>query len=91
LIGDDVPTISRFFGITVRLYYDDHAPPHFHAYYGEDAASIEIDTLAVREGRLPKRAMALIIEWAADHRAELREDWRLAEAHQPLNPIAPLE
>jgi hypothetical protein len=80
-----VPTINRFFGITVRLYYDDHAPPRLHAYDGEDAASIEIDTLAVREGRLPKQAMSLIMESAADHRDELREDWRLAEAHQPLN------
>lgn len=73
------------------MYYDDHAPPHFHAYYGKDAAVIEIDTLHLREGYLPRRALAMILEWAAAHRNELHEDWQLAENHQPLNDIAPLE
>jgi hypothetical protein len=50
-----VPTISRFFGIVIRMYYDDHAPPHFHAYYGDDVAVIAINTLEVIEGDLPKR------------------------------------
>lgn len=86
-----MPTISQFFGIAIRMYYDDHAPPHFHAYYGKDAAVIEIETLGVREGKLPRRALALVLEWAADHRDELLEDWRLAELHQPLNDIDPLE
>lgn len=72
------------------MYYDDHAPPHFHAYYGSDVAVIAVDTLEVMEGWLPKRATALVLEWAQEHRVELREDWRLAEAHQVLNPIAPL-
>ena len=85
-----MPTISMFFGIAIRMYYDDHAPPHFHAYYGGDLAVITIDTLEVIEGGLPKRATALVLEWAQEHREELREDWRLAEAHQALNPIAPL-
>ena len=86
-----MPTISTFFGVTIRMYYDDHAPPHFHAYYAEHAGVIEIETLRLREGRLPRRAKAMVLEWAADHRAELIENWRLAEAHQPLNPISPLE
>ena len=86
-----MPTISRFFGITIRMYYDDHAPPHFHAYYGKSAAVIEIETLRMREGKLPRRALALVLEWTADHRDELVEDWRLAENHQPLNSIESLE
>jgi len=86
-----MPTISIFFGVAIRMYYDDHAPPHFHAYYGEYAAVIEIDSLALRDGRLPRRATALVLEWAAEHREELRRNWDLAVAHHPLNPIEPLE
>jgi hypothetical protein len=86
-----MPTISQFFGIAIRMYYDDHGLPHFHAYYGNEAAKIDIETLHVREGSLPRRAMALVLEWAADHRAELLEDWQLADAHQPLNQIPPLD
>lgn len=86
-----MPTISEFFGILIRMYYDDHNPPHFHAYYGEHEAIIAIDTLEVMEGSLPKRAKALVVEWAVEHRKELLNDWKLAEAHQPLNTIAPLE
>ena len=73
------------------MYYDDHAPPHFHAYYGEHAAIIEIASLQVREGRLPRRALAMVLEWAAEHREELMSNWRLAEAHRPLGNIQPLE
>ncbi|MCT8342979.1 MULTISPECIES: DUF4160 domain-containing protein [Photorhabdus] len=51
-----MPTISEFFGILIRMYYDDHNPPHFHAYYGEHEAIISIETLEVMEGSLPKRA-----------------------------------
>lgn len=86
-----MPTISEFFGVVIRMYYDDHGPPHFHAYYGEHATVIEIETLRLREGTLPRRALAMVLEWAAEHRGELLSDWRLAEAHQPLKRIAPLE
>jgi hypothetical protein len=86
-----MPTICEFFGILIRMYYDDHNPPHFHAYYGDHEAIIAIDTLEVIEGSLPKRAKALTVEWALEHRGELLEDWRLAERHFPLNKIEPLE
>jgi hypothetical protein len=86
-----MPTVSRFFGISIRMYYEDHAPPHFHAYYGSSAAKIEIETLGVVAGKLPRRALALVLEWAAEHRDELTTNWLLAEGHQSLNRITPLE
>lgn len=86
-----MPTICVFFGIVIRMYYDEHIPPHFHAYYGESSAVIEIETLRIRDGSLPKRAMALVLEWAQEHRSELMNNWQLAKKHQPLEKIAPLE
>jgi hypothetical protein len=86
-----MPTICVFFGIVVRMYYDEHIPPHFHAYYGKSAAVIEIETLRLRDGSLPKRAMALVLEWAQEHRSELMKNWQLGKDHQPLEKIAPLE
>ena len=56
-----MPTISQFYGITIRMYFDDHPPPHFHAYYGEEAAKIDIETLHVREGKLRRRPLALVL------------------------------
>ncbi len=58
-----MPTVSQFYGIAIRMYFDDHPPPHFHAYYGSDAAKIEIDTLRVSEGKLRRRTLALVLEW----------------------------
>jgi uncharacterized protein DUF4160 len=85
-----MPEISRFFGIVIYLYFQDHAPPHFHARYGDDQASIEIRTRRVMVGRLPKRASALVIEWAVLNEAALLEDWERAAAGEALVPIAPL-
>jgi hypothetical protein len=86
-----VPEISRFFGIVVQMYYADHDPPHFHVRYAGQKALIAIETLAVLRGSLSPRALGLVTEWAALHRAELMEDWALARAEAQLNPIAPLE
>jgi len=85
-----MPTISRFFGITIRMYYEDHLPPHFHAYYGEYGAAIAIGSLRVLDGQLPPRALKLVCAWAGSHRAELHIDWRRAQDHQPLYQIEPL-
>ncbi len=71
--------------------HDDHPPSHFHAYYGEYADKVTIESLELTEGQLPRRALALVLEWTAEHRDELRENWQLADQHQPLNAIAPLE
>ncbi|RLA49371.1 MAG: hypothetical protein DRQ97_00750 [Gammaproteobacteria bacterium] len=86
-----MPTISQFFGILIRMYYDDHNPPRFHVIYGEYEATIEIATLEIIKGELPKRALALTVEWAVIHRNELRHDWDLAVLHKPLDKIEPLE
>lgn len=86
----EVPTISSFYGIAIRMYFDEHPRPHFHAYSGGDDAAISIDTLEVLEGRLPRRALTLVLEWASEHRGELRENWKLAEIHGRLRQIEPL-
>jgi hypothetical protein len=86
-----MPEISRFFGIIVQMYYSDHDPPHFHVRYSGQKALIAIETLALLRGRLSPRALGLVTEWAAMHRAELIEDWNLARSEAQLKPIAPLE
>jgi hypothetical protein len=86
-----LPTISAFFGILIRMYFNDHPPPHFHALYGEYEAVVAIETLAVMEGELPRRALAMVIEWAGLHRAELFADWELCRAKEQPVKIAPLE
>jgi hypothetical protein len=73
------------------MFWKDHAPPHFHALYGEHEAKIDIRTLEVIEGLLPNRALALVLEWASLHRMELMEDWKLCETMQPLKKIQSLE
>ena len=86
-----MPTISVFFGIYIRMYFDDHGPAHFHAYYGDHSVIIGIETLQVFRGSFPRRALAMVLEWAFAHRDELMENWNLAEAHRPLKQIKPLE
>ena len=86
-----VPEVSRFFGIVVTIYYKDHPPPHFHARYGGSRAQIDMSVLSVLAGRLPPRALGLVMEWAAQHQADLMEDWNLARHSAALKPIDPLE
>jgi hypothetical protein len=86
-----VPEISRFFGIVVMMFWRDHGPPHFHVRYGGSKASLSIDTLSVIDGRLPPRALGLVIEWATLHRDDLVADWKRAERSERLIPIPPLE
>lgn len=86
-----MPTISQFFGIIIQMFWLEHAPPHFHALYGEHEAQIDICTLEVIMGYLPKRALNLTIEWAIEHRHELMEDWNLCQTRQKPRKIAPLE
>ena len=67
-----MPEISRFFGIVIKMFFDDHNPRHFRAEYSGEVASIDIRNLSVFSGRLPPRAMGLVIEWATIHQQELR-------------------
>lgn len=86
-----MPTLSRFFGIEIRMHPSDHNPPHFHAVYGEYEALMEIETMAVCRGALPRRAFVLVLEWAMLHRNELRANWELARANCALLDIEGLE
>jgi len=86
-----MPEISRFFGIIIAMFFDDHNPPHFHARYENDNAVIKITDLTVLEGYLQPRALGLVMEWAAIHKDELLSDWELAKDKKPLFPVEPLK
>jgi len=86
-----LPSISRFLGISIWMYHNDHAPPHFHARYSGQEAVIAIDSLQVLNGELPPRVMASVLEWASRRRDELRLNWDLARRGLPLNQVPPLE
>ena len=86
-----MPEVSRFFGIIIALFYNDHSPPHFHAKYGGDQAAIRIDDGEVLEGHLGPRALRLVEEWRLLHQGELLDDWYRAQAREPLHKIDPLE
>ena len=85
-----MPEVSRFLGIVIRMYYRDHAPPHFHATYGDYEITVEIET-GVFAGRFPRRALAAVLEWFREHQDELRENWERARSEVPLEKIEPLE
>ncbi|MEA5532837.1 DUF4160 domain-containing protein [Crocosphaera sp. XPORK-15E] len=86
-----MPEISRFLGIIITMYYNDHPPPHFHVRYNQQKAIIDIKDLAILRGQLSPRILGLVIEWAAIHQQELLENWQLAKLNQPLELISPLE
>ena len=86
-----MPEISRFFGIAIKMFSNDHAPPHFHAEYGDDSVLIDMRGLSVFAGHFPPRVMGLVIEWASRHQQELLENWRRAQAKEPLLKIDPLD
>lgn len=84
-----MPVISKFLGIIILMYWRDHDPPHFHAKYGEYEVTVTTDGKI--EGKFPKRALKLVLEWMELHKKELIEDWELASKGESLKPIAPLE
>ncbi|NOK64106.1 MAG: DUF4160 domain-containing protein [Chloroflexi bacterium AL-W] len=85
-----MPRISQFYGIIITMYYNDHAPPHFHASYAGDRAEYAISNGTILVGELPKRANRLVNEWAELRQAELFENWDLARQSLPLKDIDPL-
>ena len=85
-----MPVISRFYGIVIAMYFNDHNPPHFHAKYAGYEAVFAFDG-TILEGELPKRATSFVQEWIEIHQSELEDNWCLAEQGEPLNYIKPLE
>lgn len=85
-----MPAISMFYGIVIQMFWKEHPPPHFHALYAEYEMLINIQTLEVVKGFLPRRAMIMVLEWANEHRAELMEAWNQCAHMQPPQKIAPL-
>lgn len=86
-----MPEISRFFGIIISMFYDEHNPPHFHARYAEYKIVINIHSLQILEGNFPPRALGLVMEWALLHKAELLKDWELAAQNLTPQKIEPLK
>lgn len=85
-----MPIISRFFGISIFMLWREHRPPHFHAKYGEDEITVEIENGHVN-GTISIRALALVQEWRELHKEELFREWELVEQKKSLFPIKPLE
>jgi hypothetical protein len=85
-----MPEISRFLGISIRMYRDEHPPPHFHAVYNEFSAQISLQHLAIIQGKLPPRVLGYVIEWASLHVDELTRCWETARTDQPIAKIDPL-
>ena len=86
-----MPEICRFYGIIIAMFFDDHNPPHFHARYGGNNVVIDINNLSVLEGKIPPRALNMVIEWAKSHQDELLNDWELAKNNQSPEKIEPLK
>jgi hypothetical protein len=86
-----VPIISTFFGIIIRMYFDDHGVAHFHAEYQGEQASFELNGQLLAGEMSSRTARKLIKDWARLHKAELAANWKRAKKLEPLNQIAPLE
>lgn len=84
-----MPEISRFYGIVIRMFYNDHNPPHFHVDYQDYQAIVTIESALVK-GEMPRRALKLIFEWLDLHKEELLENWELAQSQEQLIKIEPL-
>ena len=84
-----MPVLSRFYGIIIRMYFQqaEHNPPHIHALYGDDVAAIDIQTGKILEGHLPPKALARVLEWISIHKKELMHIWNTQE----FKSLAPLE
>lgn len=86
-----MPQISRFFGIIISMYFNDHNPPHFHAQYGEEECLVSIIDLSVIEGKISNRALGMVIEWATLNQEALLLNWEKAVNLSPLDKIEPLK
>lgn len=84
-----MPVIARFYGMVIKMYFlgSEHNPPHIHVVYGEYLGVIDIQTLEMIEGDLPRKAISLVQEWAGQHQTELLEMW----TSQNIRALPPLE
>ncbi len=85
-----MPEISRFYGIIIRMFFNDHNPPHFHATYQNYEAIIHIED-GIIKGEMPRRALSLIYDWLDIHKEELLNNWRLLKDTGEFNLIEPLK
>lgn len=85
-----MPEISRFLGISIYMYFNDHNPPHFHVRYDDYRASISVAELKVIDGYLPKKVLLLVIEWALEHREEIMQNWISLKESGKFKKIASL-
>jgi hypothetical protein len=85
-----MPEISRFCGIVIVMYANEHGVPHFHAIYQEFEISVEIES-GIVEGRFPPKELRFVQMWLELHRDELLENWASLTAHRPAKKIAPLK
>jgi hypothetical protein len=85
-----MPEISRFYGIVIHMFFNEHPPPHFHAKYGEFEVAININNLSILHGIFPSRALGMTIEWASAHQQELKRLWEKLRDGQPIERIEPL-
>lgn len=83
--------ISKFFGISISMYYKDHNPPHFHAEYEWNEVQIHIQTLEIIKGKLSPKAIAIVMERALLHQIELMNNREIAKAEWLLLKITPLQ
>lgn len=84
-----MPTISMFYGILIRMYYDDHNPPHFYAFYADYKARFNLEGELI-EGNMPSTQIKLITAWSLIHKDELLANWELAKNSEKLFNITPL-
>jgi len=86
-----MPIISRFFGIIIRMFYDDHNPPHFHVEYQEKKAVFDFQGNILKGNLSSRTATKLVRDWVDNHVAELEENWKLARDGKEINKIDPLD
>lgn len=85
-----MPEISRFYGIIIYMYMNEHNPPHFHVWYEDYKAIITIHD-GIITGSLPRRALNLVYEWLDLHKDELLENWRRLSNYESPIKIDPLK
>ena len=86
-----MPEICRFFGIIIRMYFDEHNPPHFHAEFSGNRAVFDLLGNIIKGDLKSRTAIKLVRDWIDLHKAELEEDWDLSRSGKPLKDITPLD